>query len=56
MATLRSRRVSRALYLAHAAGSDGGQDFVRAEPGAWGDGQAGEWRIISGESRVGSGF
>ena len=32
-------RVARAVDLAHAAGANGGEDFIGAEPGAGGEGQ-----------------
>ena len=32
-------RIARAIHLAHAAGAKGREDFVRAEAGAWSEGQ-----------------
>ena len=40
-------RVARLVDLAHAAGADGGDDLVRAESGAWGDGRGHSPRIIA---------
>ena len=37
-------RVARPIDLAHAAGPEGGQDFVRAEAGSGGQGHARRWR------------
>ena len=41
--------VGRAIHFAHAAGADGGDDFVRAETCAWGESQG--WRDYTGGNR-----